>query len=92
MERANGHKSEMRSESAVLKEMFPGVDFGLLQQEENVDGISGGGSGHSSSSTQKVPLFESKIDLMGRTDEFLRWIQEREERVIVGTFIIISYE
>jgi 2-hydroxy-3-keto-5-methylthiopentenyl-1-phosphate phosphatase len=35
-------------------------------------------------SKEVVPLFENKIDLIGRTDEFVRWIKERDERVIVG--------
>ena len=34
-------------------------------------------------SKETVPLFESKIDLMNRTDAFLQWIKERDERVIV---------
>jgi len=78
MEQANGNKSEFVSSSSELEEMFPGVDFVMFDESlvdnGDVDGVNG---------REKVPLFESKIDLMGRTDEFLRWIKEREERVIV---------
>ncbi|KAL9183445.1 hypothetical protein ACHAXT_004301 [Thalassiosira profunda] len=73
MEMANGNKSEFVSPSEELREMFPGVDFSFL---EGSDATNLNGS-------EKVPLFESKIDLMVRTDIFLRWVQEREEKVIV---------
>lgn len=78
MEMANGHKSEFISCPDALKEQFPGIDFSLLEQSlmgGDVAGLNG---------KERVPLFESKIDLMGRTDAFLRWIKQRDERVIVG--------
>ena len=78
MEQANGQKSEFVSAPKELEEMFPGVDFTLF--EESLEGSSV----DELNSREKVPLFESKIDLMDRTDEFLRWIKERPERVIVG--------
>mmetsp|Transcript_38002 Transcript_38002/g.68438 ORF Transcript_38002/g.68438 Transcript_38002/m.68438 type:complete len:358 (+) Transcript_38002:83-1156(+) len=77
MEQANGNKSEFVSSPQELGQMFPGVDFALFEESlvgGDVDELNG---------RDTVPLFESKIDLMGRTDEFLRWIKEREERVIV---------
>ena len=39
-----------------------------------------------------MPLFENKIDLLGRTDEFGKWMKEREERVIVGELLILCCE
>jgi hypothetical protein len=80
MEQANGNKSGFVSSSNELKQTFPGVDFTLYEDlfiNENVDEFNGRG---------KVPLFESKIDLMRRTNEFLTWIKNRDERVIVGKF------
>jgi len=77
MEQTNGNKSEFVSAPKELEEMFPGVDFTLF--EESLEGSSV----DELNSREKVPLFESKIDLMDRTDEFLRWIKERPERVIV---------
>lgn len=77
MEQANGNKSEFVSSVKDLKEAFPGIDFNLFEDcliDGNVDELNG---------KAKVPLFESKMDLMKRTDEFLSWIKEREERVIV---------
>jgi len=77
MELANGNKSEFVSSVKDLKEIFPGIDFSHFEDcliDGNVDELNG---------KAKVPLFESKLDLMGRTDEFLSWIKEREERVIV---------
>jgi hypothetical protein len=77
MEQANGNKSEFVSSVKDLKETFPGIDFNLFEDsliDGNVDELNG---------KAKVPLFESKLDLMERTDEFLYWIKEREERVIV---------
>jgi broad specificity phosphatase PhoE len=77
MELANGNKSEFVSSVKDLKETFPGIDFNLFEDyliDGNVDELNG---------KAKVPLFESKLDLMERTDEFLSWIKEREERVIV---------
>jgi hypothetical protein len=77
MEQANGNKSEFVSSSEELKQTFPGVDFTLFEESVggNVDELNG---------REKVSLFESKVDLMGRTNEFLAWIKERDERVIVG--------
>ncbi len=79
MEQANGNKSGFVSSSEDLKQTFPGVDFTLF--EESV-----GGNVDELNEREKVPLFESKLDLMGRTNEFLAWIKERDERVIVGKF------
>lgn len=81
MEQANGNKSEFVSSHQDLEETFPGVDFSLLKNGDSIDELNG---------KAKVPLFESKIDLMSRTDAFLRWIKERDERVIVGKFNHIS--
>ena len=78
MEQANGNKSEFVSSTKVLNELFPGVDYSLFEKclvDGNAQELNG---------REKVSLLESKLDLMGRTDEFLRWIKEREERVIVG--------
>ncbi|KAL3815929.1 hypothetical protein ACHAXA_008303 [Cyclostephanos tholiformis] len=77
MEQANGNKRGFVSSSKELKQIFTGVDFTLLEEvliDENVDEFNSGG---------KVPLLESKIDLMRRTNEFLTWIKNRDERVIV---------
>ena len=80
MEQANGNKSEFVSSSKELEKIFPGVDLSLFDQSLE------GGNVHELNGREKVPLFESKIDLMDRTDEFLRWIKERDERVIVGEY------
>ncbi|KAL7541998.1 hypothetical protein ACHAXR_011662 [Thalassiosira sp. AJA248-18] len=77
MEKSNGHKSEYPSSPGKLEQLFPGVNFSLFE-ESLVDG-----GGDELNGREKVPLFENKIDLMGRTDEFLRFIKERDERVIV---------
>lgn len=77
MEQANGNKSEYVSSPKGLEQMFTGVDFALFEESlvgSNVNELNG---------KERVPLFESKIDLMGRTDEFLRWVKERDERVVV---------
>jgi len=77
MEQANGNKSEFVSSPRELEDMFPGVDYALFEErlsDGDMDELNG---------KEKVPLFESKIDLMGRTDEFVRWLRDREERVIV---------
>lgn len=78
MELVNGNKSEFVSSSQDLEEIFPGVDFSLFEENLGIDG-----NVEEVNRKKRVPLFESKIDLMGRTDEFLRWIKERDERVIV---------
>lgn len=78
MEQANGHKSEYVSSPQQLEETFPGVNFELLEQ------MLGGEDVNTLNMKEKVPLFESKIDLMRRSDQFLQWIKERPERVIVG--------
>jgi len=78
MEQANGNKSEFVSSSEELEQMFPGVDFSLFEESlvhGDVNELNG---------RERVPLFKSKIDLMGKTNDFLRWIKERDERVIVG--------
>lgn len=80
MEQANGNKSEFVSSSEVLKELFPGIDYSLFENSV-VDG-----NVQEFNERQKVSLLESKLDLMGRTDLFLRWIKERDERVIVGEY------
>lgn len=79
MEQANGNKSGFVSSFEDLKQTFPGVDFTLLEESVagNVDELN---------EREKVLLFESKVDLMRRTNEFLAWIKERDERVIVGKF------
>lgn len=76
MERANGHKSEFVSSPEVLEELFPGVNFDMMKSlvGNDVDGFN---------NEKRVPMFENKLDLLGRTDDFLRWIKERDERVIV---------
>jgi len=77
MEQANGNKSEFVSSSEELEQMFPGVDFSLFEESlvhGDVNELNG---------RERVPLFKSKIDLMGKTNDFLRWIKERDERVIV---------
>ena len=79
MEKANGNKSGFVSSSEELKQTFPGIDFTLFDE-------SVGGNVDESNGREKVPLFESKVDLMERTNEFLAWIKERNERVIVGKF------
>lgn len=80
MEGANGNKSEFVSDGAVLRDMFPGVDFGPLDRwvEDEF-----GGSVEKMNGKERVPLFENKIDLMGRTEEFLRWLRNRDERVVL---------
>lgn len=77
-EQPNGNKSEFVSPSQELEDMFPGVDFTLMK-ESLVDGDV-----NKFNESEKVPLFESKLDLMDRTDEFVKWIKERKEKVIVG--------
>lgn len=88
MESANGNKSEFVSEGAVLRDMFPGVEFGLLDRWVEREF---GGSVERMNGKEKVPLFENKIDLMGRTEEFLEWLRNREERVVVGEFYLCFY-
>ena len=75
MEQANGNKSEFVSSPEELEQIFPGIDYDLFKQSLM--------RGDVYNSNEKVPLFESKIDLMNRTDAFLEWIKERDERVIV---------
>lgn len=77
MEQANGNKSEFVSSPNELEGMFPGVDFDMLKNltGNDVDKFNG---------KEVVPLFENKIDLLGRTDDFVRWMKDRDERVIVG--------
>ena len=75
MEQANGNKSEFVSSPEELEEMFPGINFELFNQSLM--------RGDVYNSKVKVPLFESKIDLMNRTDAFLEWLKERDERVVV---------
>lgn len=75
MEQANGNKSEFVSSPEELNQTFPGVDFDLFNQSLM--------RGDVYNSEKKVPLFESKIDLMNRTDAFLEWLKERDERVVV---------
>ncbi|KAL7445598.1 hypothetical protein ACHAXH_007752 [Discostella pseudostelligera] len=77
MEQANGNKSEFVSSSNELKELFPGVDYSLFEKS------LANGSVSELNGREKVSLLESKMDLMARTDEFVRWIKERDERVIV---------
>lgn len=84
MERANENKSEYTSDPEELERMFPGVDFDKYR--ELVEGYEGGAAGLNG--VERVPLFENKIDLLGRTDEFVRWVKEREERVIVGELLL----
>eukprot|EP00956_Cyclotella_meneghiniana_P040797 scaffold205273_cov43-Cyclotella_meneghiniana.AAC.1 len=64
MERANENKSEYVSDPMDLENMFPGVDFSLYRQlvEGYVNGVEG------LNGVERVPLFENKIDLLGRTD------------------------
>ena len=88
MERANENKSEYTSDPEELERMFPGVDFDKYR--ELVEGYEGGVAGLNG--VERVPLFENKIDLLGRTDEFVRWVKEREERVIVGENLIVCCE
>jgi len=80
MESANGNKSEFVSDGAVLRDMFPGVEFGLLDRWVEREFA---GSVEKMNGKEKVPLFENKIDLMGRTEEFLAWLKNRDERVVV---------
>ena len=84
MEQANGNKSEYVSSPNKLEEMYCGVNFDMLKTlvGNDVDQLN---------RKEVVPLFENKIDLLRRTDDFIRWIEERDERVIVGTpvFFII---
>lgn len=44
-----------------------------------MEGYEGGMAGLNG--VERVPLFENKIDLLGRTDEFGKWTKEREERL-----------
>jgi broad specificity phosphatase PhoE len=75
MEQANGNKSEFVSSSEELEQTFPGIDFDLFNQSLKAGDVY--------NSKEKVPLFESKMDLMNRTDAFLEWLKERDERVVV---------
>lgn len=87
MEKANGHKSEFVSSPEVLEELFPGVNFDMMKSLV-------GNDVNALNMETPVPLFENKIDLLGRTDDFVRWIKERDERVIVGTcpvYVACSY-
>jgi hypothetical protein len=77
MEKANGNKSEFVSSPKVLQEIFPGVDFTMMNHLVGDDV-------HAFNAEEPVPLFENKIDLLGRTDDFLRFLKKRDERVIVG--------
>lgn len=77
MESANGNKSEFVSSPEALEEMFPGVNFDMLKSAV-------GNDVGQFNKKAVVPLFENKIELLGRTDDFVRWIKERDERVIVG--------
>ena len=80
MELANGLKRKYVSPTKELEKQFPGVDFNLFERSllgSDVKEVNG---------KENVPMFEMKVDLMSRVDEFLRWIQGRKERVIVGKF------
>jgi broad specificity phosphatase PhoE len=75
MEQANGNKSEFVSSPDELEQIFPGIDYGLFSKSLVAGDIC--------NSKEKIPLFESKIDLINRTDAFLEWLRGREERVVV---------
>jgi hypothetical protein len=77
MEQANGNKSEFVSNPDQLEEIFPGVNFDMFKSLVGKDASQ-------LNFKEVIPLFENKIDLIGRTDEFVKWIKDRKERVIVG--------
>jgi hypothetical protein len=52
---------------------FPGIDYSLLLEYE----------AHKANEAFKTEA-ENKRDLLARADNFLTWLQERDERVIVG--------
>ena len=75
-----GLKCDEVSSAEDLKRQFPGVDYGLLR--ENPDAFNAQRTGEG---------IESKIDLLGRTDDFLRWIKNRPERVIAGELLLVPF-
>lgn len=85
-----GWACDVGSPASVLKEKFPGVDFGGL--EEVWWWRQGEGEGSVAESVEKLANgkvgdgdggVEPEVDLMARVDDVKRWIIEREERTVV---------
>jgi len=74
-EEANGKSSDFVCEVDILKENFGGIDYTLYEETYDVEKMN---------SFDKRPLIESKKDLLRRTNYFLNWLNDREERVIAG--------
>lgn len=73
MERA-GLKADFVSPAEELEKFFPGIDYSHYRQTINPDSVN---------SLEGRNIVDSKKELLQRTDEFLAWIKERNERVIV---------
>lgn len=63
-----------------LSACFPGIDYSLLFDHE----------GHNARKINRTALSEAerKMDLLARADNFLSWLQGRNERVIVGKYAL----
>lgn len=68
----SANKSERITDIDSLQQQWPGVDYNTEV----------GPSGRNDATNVATTLEDNKIDLLGRTDDFLAWIKERDERVI----------
>jgi len=74
LEEANGKASDFVSEASTLQGQFVGVDYSLCEEHFDLEQMN---------SFDQRPIIESKKDLLRRTNYFLNWLQEREERIVV---------
>lgn len=80
MEEANGKVSDFVCDPNELKSFFRGIDYSIFEQSFDREKMN---------TLTKKPMIESKNDLLQRTDDFMNWIKQREERVITGKCSIL---
>jgi hypothetical protein len=86
---ASGDLSNHPMEISDLQLTFPGMDYSLYDDNENEGGSTLESTPTPSTSTNSntTTLLESKEQLLHQADIFVRWLQRRPERVVVGKSI-----
>jgi hypothetical protein len=86
---ASGDLSNHPMEISDLQLTFPGMDYSLYtdDNDEDEDDYSTSTTPTTPSVDSNITLLESKEQLLHQADQFVRWLQGRPERVVVGKWI-----
>lgn len=81
-----GNPADTISSVEELSNIFPGIDYTLLFEEQQASFEKQICERKANYVT--LPSWEKNMDLLARADSFLDWLKSREERIIVGELLL----